>query len=188
MRHSTAASKSFLCVAALRSACVRRPVVAMANGPAVVTTGLCHIAHHIDKQQCWFYVRPRGRWFAPTSRSSRSEVPPVSPTQAQHERAARFRDLHAAGRPLQLVNAWDATSARVLAAAGAPAIGTTSFGVALDHGVWDAELLPFDEVLAVTSAITSAVDVPVSVDLEAGRGDTPDDVQRAVEAVIARGA
>jgi 2-methylisocitrate lyase-like PEP mutase family enzyme len=99
-----------------------------------------------------------------------------------------LRNLHAAARPFQLTNAWDATSARVLAAAGAPAIGTTSFGVALDHGVWDGELLPFDEVLAVTEAITSAVDVPVSVDLEAGRGDEPADVQRAVEAVIARGA
>jgi 2-methylisocitrate lyase-like PEP mutase family enzyme len=79
-------------------------------------------------------------------------------------------------------------SARVLAVAGAPAIGTTSFGVALDHGVWDAELLPFEEVLAVAESIASAVEVPVTVDLEAGRGSTPADVQRAVAAVIERGA
>ena len=109
-------------------------------------------------------------------------------THDQHERAIRFRELHAAPSPLLLTNAWDATSARVLAAAGAPAIGTTSFGVALAHGVWDAELLPFDDVLAVAVAITSAVDVPVTVDLEAGRGENPADVQRAVEAVIGSGA
>jgi 2-methylisocitrate lyase-like PEP mutase family enzyme len=74
------------------------------------------------------------------------------------------------------------------AVAGAAAIGTTSFGVALDHGVADGELLPFEEVLAVTDAITSAVDVPVSVDLEAGRGESPAEVERAVESVIAHGA
>jgi len=106
----------------------------------------------------------------------------------QYERAVRFRDLHTQARPLQLANAWDATSARVLAAAGAPAIGTTSFGVALDHGVWDGELLPFDEVLTVAGEIASAVDVPVSVDLEAGRGATPADVQRSVAAVLEGGA
>jgi 2-methylisocitrate lyase-like PEP mutase family enzyme len=112
----------------------------------------------------------------------------VSPVHSQSERAARFRDQHAGARPLQLVNAWDAMSARVLAAAGAPAIGTTSFGVALHHGVWDGEQLAFDEVLAVTDAIASAVDVPVTVDLEAGRGAAPADVRRSVEAVIAHGA
>ncbi len=112
----------------------------------------------------------------------------VLTTHDQHERATKFRELHTGHRPLLLTNAWDAMSARVLAAAGAQAIGTTSFGVALDHGVSDGELLPFAEVLAVADAITSAVDVPVSVDLEAGRGDTPADVQRAVEAVIGSGA
>jgi 2-methylisocitrate lyase-like PEP mutase family enzyme len=108
--------------------------------------------------------------------------------QMQLGRAVEFRDLHARARPLQIANAWDATSARILAAAGAPAIGTTSFGVALDRGVWDGELLPFEQVLAVTEAIVAAVDVPVTIDLEAGRGTTPTDVQHSVAAVIARGA
>ena len=106
----------------------------------------------------------------------------------QRERAVRFRELHAAARPLQLANAWDVTSARVLAATGVAAIGTTSFGVALDHGVLDGEHLSFDETLAVAGAITSAVDVPVTVDLEAGRGPTPEAVAQAVGAVIAHGA
>ncbi len=106
----------------------------------------------------------------------------------QYERAVRFRDLHGGARPLQLTNAWDATSARVLAAAGAAAIGTTSFGVALAHGVWDGERLPFDHVLAVTAAITAAVDRPVTVDLEAGYGSNPVDVERSVAAVVVCGA
>lgn len=112
----------------------------------------------------------------------------MSEQSTQHERAVRFRALHTADRPLQLCNAWDQVSAVVMAAAGASAIGTTSFGVALAHGVWDAELLPFDEVVSLVETITSRVDVPVSVDLEAGRGATPGDVQRSVEAVIAHGA
>lgn len=107
---------------------------------------------------------------------------------AQHERAVRFRDLHAGDKPLQLANAWDATSARVLAAAGAPAIGTTSFGVALDHGTWDGEQLPFDQVLEVAHSIVSAVEVPVTIDMEAGRGATPGDVQQSVGRIIASGA
>jgi 2-methylisocitrate lyase-like PEP mutase family enzyme len=106
----------------------------------------------------------------------------------QHERALRFRALHTGDRPLQLANAWDPTSAAVMAAAGAPAIGTTSFGVALAHGVGDAELVPFADVLSLVDAVSSRLDVPVSVDLEAGRGAAPPDVQRAVAAVIDRGA
>jgi len=106
----------------------------------------------------------------------------------QHERARRFRALNSADRPLQLANAWDGMSAVVMAAAGAPAIGTTSFGVALTHGVGDAELVPFDDVLSLIDEVTSRVEVPVSVDLEAGRGAAPADVQIAVAAVIERGA
>jgi 2-methylisocitrate lyase-like PEP mutase family enzyme len=112
----------------------------------------------------------------------------VTDIQARCERAVRFRDLHARTTPLRLANAWDATSARVLAAAGAPAIGTTSFGVALNHGVPDGEQLWFEQALEVASAIASAVEVPVSVDLEAGRGSKPADVERSVAAVIACGA
>ncbi|MEU1023000.1 isocitrate lyase/phosphoenolpyruvate mutase family protein, partial [Streptomyces sp. NPDC005904] len=42
------------------------------------------------------------------------------------EAALAFRALHTAGRPLVLPNAWDAASARVIEAAGARAIATTS--------------------------------------------------------------
>jgi 2-methylisocitrate lyase-like PEP mutase family enzyme len=107
---------------------------------------------------------------------------------AQHERAVRFADLHTGDQPLLLTNAWDATSARVLAAAGASAIGTTSFGVALSNGVWDGELLPLEAALDIARAIASAVDVPVSVDLEAGRGAGPDEVKESVTRVISGGA
>jgi 2-methylisocitrate lyase-like PEP mutase family enzyme len=107
---------------------------------------------------------------------------------AQRERALRFRALHYGDKPLRLANAWDATSARVLTAAGASAIGTTSFGVALDHGTQDGERLPFDRVLEVTHSIVSAVGVPVTIDMEAGHGATPGEVQQSVGRVIECGA
>ncbi len=107
---------------------------------------------------------------------------------AQQERAARFRELHGGDQPLLLANAWDPLSARVLAAGGAQAIGTTSFGVALSNGVWDGEQLPFDRALAIAGAIASAVAVPVTIDLEAGRGAAPGDVKESVAKVIASGA
>lgn len=107
---------------------------------------------------------------------------------AQHEQAVCFRNLHWGDKPLLLANAWDATSARVLAAAGVPAIGTTSFGVALSHGTQDGERLPFDRVLDVAHSIVSAVEVPVTIDMEAGRGATPGEVQQSVARVIACGA
>lgn len=106
----------------------------------------------------------------------------------QNERAQRFRELHRGDNPLLLANAWDATSARVLAAAGAPAIGTTSFGVALSNGRWDGEQLPFDRVLEVARSIVSAVEVPVTIDLEAGWGAAPGDVRESVARVIECGA
>ena len=42
-----------------------------------------------------------------------------------------LRSLHRPGAPLVLPNAWDAATARAVAAAGFPAVDTTSAGVAL---------------------------------------------------------
>jgi 2-methylisocitrate lyase-like PEP mutase family enzyme len=107
--------------------------------------------------------------------------------EAQATRAAAFRHLHEAGPPLLLANAWSAASARIAEVAGAAALGTTSFGLALDHGRTDGAL-PMETGLAVLTEVVAAVDVPVSFDLEAGRGATPEDVGRSMAAVIATGA
>src|SRR2546428_663388 len=49
----------------------------------------------------------------------------------QREKAARLRQLHDGPRLLVLPNAWDVASAKVIAAAGAHAIATSSAGVPL---------------------------------------------------------
>ncbi len=112
----------------------------------------------------------------------------TSARAAQIARATAFRALHFDGPMLRLANAWSASSARVLVSAGAPAVGTTSFGVALDHGHADGELLAWSRVVELAASMVEAVDVPVTVDVEAGRGATPRDVGRTVADIIAIGA
>jgi len=106
---------------------------------------------------------------------------------AQTEKARRFHALHHAGRVLVLPNAWDAASARVFELAGAPAIATTSAGVAASLGYPDGERAPRALVVDAVRRIVAAVDVPVSVDVEAGYGRTVDDVQETVRAVVEAG-
>ena len=102
--------------------------------------------------------------------------------------AATFRSLHNGPGVLRLVNAWDILSARVFAAAGAPAIGTSSFAIALARGYMDGERIPPDEVVTAAAQIATAVDVPVTVDIEAGYGAEPADVDRMVGRILAAGA
>ena len=96
--------------------------------------------------------------------------------------------MHATGPVLQIVNAWDASSARMLAAGGSTRVGTTSFGVAFAHGYPDGEQIPWETTCAVAAAVVDAVDVPVTIDIEAGRGDTADAVGRSVAEIVETGA
>src|SRR6516164_2633145 len=82
-----------------------------------------------------------------------------------------LRSLHRPGAPLVLPNAWDAATARAVAAAGFPAVATTS-AVAAALGYDDHEGAPAGEMLAAAARITRSVDVPVTVDAEAGYGMT----------------
>jgi len=95
--------------------------------------------------------------------------------------ARRLRDLHEQP-PLVLPNAWDAGSARAIEAAGAPAIATTSTGVAWAFGVDDAGELTQSAALTMIRAVCAAVSVPVTVDIEAGYGDVAGTVTAVLEA------
>jgi len=81
-----------------------------------------------------------------------------------------LRSLHRPGTPLVLPNAWDAATARAVAAAGFPAVATTSAAVAAALGYDDHQGAPRGEMLAAAARITRSVDVPVTVDAEAGYG------------------
>jgi len=102
--------------------------------------------------------------------------------------AELFASLHQRGDPLLLANAWDVASAVAIASAGAKAIATTSAGVAWSLGVPDGADLGADRAAAVIRRITAAVPVPVSADIEAGYGHSPEAVAATVAAVAGAGA
>ncbi len=106
----------------------------------------------------------------------------------QAELAKKFRQLHAQ-RPLILPNAWDAASARVIEAAGAPAIATTSAGVSWSLGRPDGQNLGRREMLQVVRQIVQSVSVPVNADVESAYGKgSLEDVADTVRELIAIGA
>lgn len=113
-------------------------------------------------------------------------IPMDRPTQL--ELAQRLRALHRHPRPLLLPNAWDAGSARLLAALGFAAVATTSGGMAWSLGYADGERAPLDELLAAIARIVRVTAVPVSVDFEGGHAATAAGVGEHVRALIDTGA
>jgi 2-methylisocitrate lyase-like PEP mutase family enzyme len=107
---------------------------------------------------------------------------------SQVERAHQFHALHVSGAPLVLFNIWDAGSAITVARAGAQAIATGSWSVAAAQGCDDGEALPMADVLSNARRIVNAVNLPVTIDFEAGYGTTPDDVGASVSQLLATGA
>jgi 2-methylisocitrate lyase-like PEP mutase family enzyme len=95
-------------------------------------------------------------------------------------RCELLRSLHRSGNPLLLPNAWDVMTARVVVAAGFPVVATTSGGVAATLGYEDHEGAPGDEMLAAAARIVRGVDVPVTVDAEAGYGMEPAELVAAL--------
>jgi 2-methylisocitrate lyase-like PEP mutase family enzyme len=98
-----------------------------------------------------------------------------------------LRSLHVPGSPLVLPNAWDVASAQAVVAAGFPVVATTSGGVAAALGYEDHEGAPGEEMLAAAARISAGVEVPVTVDAEAGYGMEPADLIAALERVGAAG-
>ena len=84
--------------------------------------------------------------------------------------------LHADGHPLVLPTVWDAWSARTAVGAGFTALTIGSHPLADSRGAADHEGQTFAEVVAAVRPIIASVDVPVSVDLEAGYGQDPADL------------
>jgi 2-methylisocitrate lyase-like PEP mutase family enzyme len=104
----------------------------------------------------------------------------------QAEKVATFRDLHRAGEPLLLANAWDAGSARFLAGLGFRALATTSSGFAATLGRRDYRVTR-DEALAHCRTLVDATDLPVSADLENGFAHDPAGVADTVERAVSTG-
>jgi len=104
------------------------------------------------------------------------------------DKAELLRSLHVPGRPLVLANVWDAGSAVVAARAGAPALATTSAGVAWSVGAADGDRIDREAALAAVARIAAAVDVPLSADVENGFGADAAGVADTVRGVLDAGA
>jgi 2-methylisocitrate lyase-like PEP mutase family enzyme len=111
----------------------------------------------------------------------------TSPTADLASRCDLLRSLHRPGEPLLLPNAWDVATARAVVAAGFPVVATTSAGVANALGYEDHQGAPREEMLAAAARIIRGVDVPVTVDAEAGYGMEPAELVEALRDAGAAG-
>jgi 2-methylisocitrate lyase-like PEP mutase family enzyme len=105
----------------------------------------------------------------------------------QKKKADALRALHSAAQPLLLPNVWDAASARIVEAAGFPAIATSSAGMAFALGFADGEKIPGERMIAAIAVIAEAAKVPVTADAEAGYGKTPESAAQTARSVIQAG-
>jgi 2-methylisocitrate lyase-like PEP mutase family enzyme len=106
----------------------------------------------------------------------------------QAQKAEQFRMLHIPGKPLILFNIWDAGSATAVVTAGAKALATGSWSVANANGFADGEHTPISFAIENLRRIVGATDLPVTVDLESGYGDSPEAVGETVAQGIDAGA
>ena len=103
----------------------------------------------------------------------------------QAEKYQRFFALHAQAGGFIMPNAWDATSALLLKAAGFESLGTSSAALAASLGRMDGRhAVNATEHLAHAKLLTDISGLPVNGDFEDGYGETPEDVAATVDAAI----
>ena len=105
----------------------------------------------------------------------------------QKEKAELFLKFHHEKEILVLLNSWDIGSSKLIEASGYKAIATTSMGIAASLGYPDCQVMQLSEMLETTTGIVNAVHVPVTVDMEAGYGDSVQEIVDSVKKVIATG-
>ncbi|MEO7214011.1 isocitrate lyase/phosphoenolpyruvate mutase family protein [Mucilaginibacter sp.] len=98
-----------------------------------------------------------------------------------HHKAETFKALHQRSGIFAIPNPWDAGSAKVLASLGFEALATTSAGLAYSLAKPDGEgMVTLQEALNNSMAISAAVNLPVSADLENGYSDDPEGCAQSI--------
>ncbi|QFU24555.1 isocitrate lyase/phosphoenolpyruvate mutase family protein [Shewanella eurypsychrophilus] len=95
-----------------------------------------------------------------------------------------FHQLHMGTSPLVLVNVWDAASAMIVQASGAKALATSSASLAWSLGYADGGELPIDALLSAVANIVRVSQLPVTVDIENGYSDKPEEVVSLVDELV----
>ncbi len=105
----------------------------------------------------------------------------------QKEKAEQFLQLHRDHEILVLLNSWDTGSSKLIEACGYKAIATTSMGIAASLGYPDCQVIQLTEMIGAITGIVNAVQVPVTVDIEAGYGNNLNEIIDSVKKIIATG-
>lgn len=96
------------------------------------------------------------------------------------EKAQTLAGLYAAPAILRVVNVWDVVSAQAVAALPeTTAIATAGHSIASSFGYADGQIPP-DLMIDMVGRIASAVEVPVTADLDDGYDDTGETARRAI--------
>lgn len=101
------------------------------------------------------------------------------------QKADALLALHRPGDPAILPTVWDAWSAKTVVEAGFTALTVGSHPVADSVGKPDGEGMSYDDLVTRVAQITGAVDVPISVDIESGYGES---AARLIEGLLSAGA
>lgn len=97
-----------------------------------------------------------------------------------------FRALHHGDTAFIIPNPWDIGTAKLLAELGFKALATTSAGYAFSRGLPDGGV-GFEAMIEHCREIAGATPLPVSADLEKGKGDSADSAAETVFAADAAG-
>ena len=100
------------------------------------------------------------------------------------DKGKTFRALH--DTAFVIPNPWDPGTAKLLASLGFRALATTSAGYAFSRGLADGGV-SFEMMIAHCKEMVAATEVPVSADLERGKGDSPESAGETVFAAEAAG-
>ncbi len=105
----------------------------------------------------------------------------------QKEKAELFLKYHHDKELLVLLNSWDIGSSKLIEASGYKAIATTSMGIAASLGYPDCQIIQLSEMIEVITGIVNGVQVPVTVDIEAGYGNDVNEIIDSIKKIIATG-
>jgi 2-methylisocitrate lyase-like PEP mutase family enzyme len=105
----------------------------------------------------------------------------------QKEKAEMFLKFHQDKEILVLLNSWDIGSSKLIEACGYKAIATTSMGIAASLGYPDCQVIKLPEMIETITGIVKGVQVPVTVDIEAGYGNNVNEIIDSVKKIIASG-
>ncbi len=105
----------------------------------------------------------------------------------QASKAEQFLRLHQPGKLFVLANCWNLLTARLFEQEGFSAIGTSSYAVAMTSGVRDGQKIGREHLIELARTLSRGIELPVSVDLERGYGDTVQEVVESVRLVLLAG-